>query len=466
MFSSGVERALNLPPDEAVKELAALPETQWFERKSGKVAAADLSKPIVAMANAEGGVIAVGLRSGEVEPVSDNADNQIRQAAIDFTRPQVRTQVAEINSSSGRVLILRVAPGDQVHETHKGECYQRIGDESRRLTFSQRQELQWDRGVANFSARPVEGVNVDDLDSKQLTQYQRNLGSSSVERALEARDLLTVNGQVTIAAYLLFANRPQQLFPNAYVRVIKYLDNDRGTGSALQIEDGCDLRCEGSLPEQIEQAKKAISQFLPRRRGLGASGRFESLPIIPQDAWLEGLVNAVIHRSYSISGDHIRVEIFPNRVEITSPGRFPGLSNPASPETISRNARNPRIARVCAEFGFAQELGEGIRRIFNEMRKMGLTDPMYQQTPEAVRLTLSASNTVPSQILDQVGGSGKLILDALRQAQRPLGTGQIVEIVGLARPTVLRHLRRLAEVDLVYREGASPKDPRATWSLK
>jgi ATP-dependent DNA helicase RecG len=108
-------------------------------------------------------------------------------------------------------------------------------------------------------------------------------------------------------------------------------------------------------------------------------GLFEAQPIVPRDAWLEGVVNAVIHRSYSLAGDHIRVEIYPDRVEIESPGRFPGLANPASPLLISRFARNPRIARVCADLRIGQELGEGIKRIFEEMRRVGLTDPVYKQ---------------------------------------------------------------------------------------
>jgi ATP-dependent DNA helicase RecG len=72
---------------------------------------------------------------------------------------------------------------------------------------------------------------------------------------------------------------------------------------------------------------------------------------MPRDVWLEGLVNAVLHRSYSMAGDHVRVETFPNRIEIENPGRFPGLADPAAPLSISRYARNSRIVRVCSDLG-------------------------------------------------------------------------------------------------------------------
>jgi ATP-dependent DNA helicase RecG len=131
-----------------------------------------------------------------------------------------------------------------------------------------------------------------------------------------------------------------------------------------------------------------VAEAQPRRRALKADGVVGEVPLVPEDAWLEGLVNAAIHRSYSLAGDHIRIEIFSNRIEITSPGRFPGLVDAANPLEAPRYARNPRIARVCADLQFGQELGEGIRRMFEEMRLAGLVDPLYEETPASVRLTL------------------------------------------------------------------------------
>lgn len=465
MLPAAVDQALRLPAEEAVSHLLDLPENQWFERKSGVIKPADLAIPIVAMANSEGGVIVAGLSDSRVVPVSDRADNDLRQAAVDFTRPPVRIHVQELMTSEGRVLVFRVGPGDHIHETNKGECYQRIGDESRRLTFAQRQELEWDRGAASFDGTTAPEASIDALSTTLLENYQHALGSASFELTLKARDLLTKTGDVTVAAYLLFAQRPQLSFPNAYVRILKYAEIDRRAGRTHTLEDGADIRCEGSLPTQITQAMTAIDELIPQRRALTDSGRFEGTPMIPRDAWLEGLVNAVVHRSYSIGGDHIRIEIFPNRIEITSPGRFPGMADPVNPESISRNARNPRIARVSADLGITQGLGEGIRRIFSEMRRVGLSDPMYIQTSEAVRLTLLASDAVPSDVISSLGSGGMKILDALRLAQRPLGTGQITELVDLARPTVLRHLNQLREADLITWDGDSPKDPRATWRL-
>ena len=361
-------------------------------------------------------------------------------------------------------MVKQVDPGERVHETTAGECYLRVGDESRRLGFAQRQELEYDRGGAPFDGTPVD-VRIEDLDKAQVEAYQEAIGSSSPEGMLRARGLLTRDGRLTVAAYQLFGERPQDLFPNAQVRVLRYRGVERGTGAGLTLEDAADVRCEGSIPQQIAQAAQVIGSLVPDRRALGASGRFEAVPVIPRDAWLEGLVNAVLHRSYSMAGDHVRVEIFPNRIEISSPGRFPGLVDPTRPLNLSRYARNPRLARVCSDLGIAQELGEGIRRIFDQMRARGLTDPLYTQTAASVQLTLFLSDALPAEVRAALPAGALKVLDALRRAGRPLGTGQVADVAGVTRPTASRHLQRLQDAGLVAWEGQSPKDPRAAWRL-
>lgn len=462
-------RALSLPANEVGAALNGLPETQWFERKSGRVSAKDLAVPLVAMANAEGGTIVVGLHGGTVEGVRPDRLNELRQAAIDHTSPPVRARPSEVTAwapsgDSMMLLVLTVEPGERLHTLTNGTCYLRIGDESRRLTAAQQQELGYDRGSATYDATPVE-LQTSDLDAAQLAAYADAIGASSIEKMLTARDLVDRRGRLTVAACLLFDERPQREFPTASVRVLRYGDVDRGTGSSMSLEDAADIRVEGSIPHQIDEAAHHIERLMPKWRRLGPSGLFEPTPRIPRDAWLEGLVNAVVHRSYSMMGDHVRVEIFPNRLEISSPGRFPGIVDPRRPLEIGRYARNPRIARVCSDLGITRELGEGIQRIFREMRRRGLGDPVFTQTPSSVRLVLLASDAVPAAVLGRLSPSAKAILDALRVAGRPLGTGALADLAGVSRMTATRALAALREEGLVTWRGQSAKDPRASWEL-
>ncbi len=184
---------------------------------------------------------------------------------------------------------------------------------------------------------------------------------------------------------------------------------------------------------------------------------------MPSDAWLEGIVNAVVHRSYSLGGDHIRVEIFSDRIEITSPGRFPGIFQTRDPLGSPRYARNPRIARVCADLHYGQELGEGIRRMFAEMQAAGLQDPLYQQTDASVRLTLS-TEPADREVEARLPRGAREITAALKQAG-PMSTGEVAALLNVTRVTARTRLEELRDAGIIEWHGKSAKDPRASWKL-
>jgi ATP-dependent DNA helicase RecG len=360
-----------------------------------------------------------------------------------------------------RLLVLEIEPSGSVHATQRDEVFLRIGDENRKLTFRQRQELIYDKGQAVFDGSRLAEAQLEELSDEQLTRYAELLGHPDPKKLLRDRGLLDRTGGVTVAAYLLFGTVPQQRLPQAYVRVLRYRGTDRGAGAGQQLLH--DQRCEGSIPRVIDQALDAIRGVQPQRQAL-TSGRFRGTPLVPEDAWIEGVVNAVVHRSYSLAGDHIRVDIFDDRIEIESPGRFPGLVDPIDPRHISRFARNPRIARVCADMRFGQELGEGIRRMFEEMHAAGLADPVYAQTAGSVRLTLSAVPVDRAQEA-KLPSRSRDILEILRKAGQ-LGTGEIADAIDMGRPGVIRRLKALEEAGLIEWSGNSPKDPRAFWKIR
>lgn len=160
-----------------------------------------------------------------------------------------------------------------------------------------------------------------------------------------------------------------------------------------------------------------------------------------------------------MAGDHVRVEIFPNRIEIENPGRFPGLADPSKPLSISRYARNPRVVRVCSDLGIARELGEGIKRIFGEMRSLGLTDPIYSQSSGSVRLVLSSADALPEDVRASLPKAARKVLDTLRLEGRPMGTGQIAELASIARPRASRHLQTLRNLEMVPGTAKGPRTP-------
>jgi ATP-dependent DNA helicase RecG len=467
MSTTAIERALTSLPQSVGPALLELPEDQWLDRKSARVAGRDLANNMIGFANAEGGFLIVGLHDGKVEGIGTDAKrrNEQLQANLDFCVPPVRAEVRYVDCVNERgeadqLFVLEIHPSEVVHANQRDEVFLRVGDENRRLGFAQRQELLYDKGQSNFETRPS-GAGLDCLDMNLLRSYAVALEARDPIRMLQAREL-TTDDQLTIAGCLLFAESPQRFLPEAFIRIVRYRGKDRGTGSRQQIIE--DVRIEGPLPEQMLNARDLAQRLQPVRRALVEGGRFGDVPLVPEDAWLEGIVNAAIHRSYSAGGDHIRVEIFDDRIEISSPGRFPGLVDVTRPLEATRFARNPRIARVCSDLNFGQELGEGIRRMFEEMRAAGLNDPIYRQTSGSVVLTLLAE-PVDRQLESRLPEKARAITAALRNDQR-LSTGEVAELLGVSRPVAQRELAALREAEVIEWVGNSPQDPRAYWRLK
>lgn len=467
MGTIAVETALRVLPSEVGANLIQLSEDQWLERKSSRIAPRDLANTLIGFANADGGIVIVGLADGEVEGTRDNLErrNAQFQANIDFCTPPVRARHRLIDcidrdGEPNELLAIEVEPGDSVHANQKDEVYLRVGDENRRLSFAQRRELLFDKGQASYEATSS-GVSLDEADRPLLENYAIAVSAPDPERLLRARGLAN-DDELTIAGCLLFAEAPQAVLPEAFIRVLRYRGRERGSGARQQLIE--DIRLEGPIPRQLSDAREQVERLQPTRRALGEGGTFEDVPLVPGDAWLEGIVNAAVHRSYSMVGDHIRVEVFDDRIEISSPGRFPGLVDLSHPLETTRFARNPRIARVCADLSLGQELGEGIRRMFEEMRQAGLTDPVYRQTSGSVELQL-LSEPVDRQLEGRLPENARAITRALRSAGR-MSTGEIREVLGVSRPTAQRELGILRDAGIVEWVGKSPRDPRAYWQLK
>lgn len=466
-----IEELALLGDRERINLLRSRIEDQWFDRKGARVRARELADTMVALANAEGGLIAIGLGNRAVEGVDSDADaqNDWRQAARDHIRPPVRARVELVpcinrSGDPDHLMLIEIGASEQAHENARGEILLRIGDEDRRLGPIEAQELRYEKGGTFFDATAVRGASQEDLDPRLVEAYLRRVGRASrPQEALAARGLLAPVGDglvPTVAGILTLGRDPQRFYPEAFVRLLRYRGHSQETGARSNVVR--DVRVEGSLTAQLARARRLLRGWLESAIRLGRGGRFGAQTVIPEPVWLEAIVNATVHRSYSIGGDHIRVSLFDDRLEVESPGRLPGL---VRIETIreTRFARNPRIARVLLELGHGRELGEGVNRMFEDMEAAGLPDPVYRQGSASVRVAL-LMDPLAARIARLLPLGADRLVETL-SADGRVTTAQAAELMGVSVPTVRKYLRRLAEAGFLEREEESPQDPRGYWSL-
>ena len=461
-------------------------ESQYFDRKSARIRPSDAARHVVALSNAAGGKLVIGIEDGgEVTGFARDGAHAIEDfeqmpltccEPIPMVKP-VRLPVTNSHGGDDVVLVLdvRASTDHVIARRSDGAVFLRQGDRSVELGHDQITALEYDKNQRRFEDEVDARSTVDDIDPEVMARYKEELGTDAPdEQVLRSRGMLR-DGHLTNAGVLLFAKNPTQFIPCARVRVIRFDGSQMETGRRLNIVK--ERTFDGSLPKVIEGTKAMISEQLREFQYLGDDGRFKVIPEYPEFAWFEGLVNAVTHRNYAHSGDHVRVMMYDDRMEITSPGKLP---NVVTLENMrhTRWARNPIIARTLTEFGWVRELNEGVQRIYDEMASCFLNDPIFEEPNDAsVRLTLE--NSITSRVLRRrdalADGVGEAVLESLNEYELSAmqyvyarGRATVRDLAGhLGRSVKVssQTLRGLAERDLLVWHGSNTRDPSQYYEL-
>lgn len=469
---AGAEQDHELSAEEVDAAFVHPAEGQTLERKGPRIDGRELGNAIIGFANADGGLLVIGIQDGQVLGIDRETEKQVnewRQASTRFVQPpaNLRFELIACRNASGeadRIAVLDIESSARVHRNVKGDVYLRVGDTNRRLSPTEAQELLYDKGESAFDGSAVPEAGGWPFDEQAVSRFLRAIRARSAPaEVLTARGLAVERdgeARATVAGLLVLGTTPQRFLPEASVRVLRYRGASRETGTRANVI--ADRRIDGPLGQQVRGAARLLRRWLPEAVRLGTDARFAPEALIPEPVWMEAVVNAVVHRSYSMGGDHIRVELFDDRLEVRSPGRLPGI---VRPENIreTRFARNPRIARALGDLGYGRELGEGVNRMFEEMARVGLPDPVYAQTSSSVLVTLLA-DPLARRILDRLPrGSERFVEFASRRGQ--FTTAEAADLLGVSRPTARRHLYELEGAGLIAHAGSGPKDPRGYWRL-
>lgn len=242
--------------------------------------------------------------------------------------PKVSSTRVDVTNASGEpdvVLVLDVEASTDAVIRRRGDeaVFLRQGDKSPQLGDRQILSLEYDKHQRIFEDEVAEWSGMADVDHDVLDRYKRALGTDSPdEQVLRSRGFLK-DGHLTNAGVLLFAREPSAFLPQARIRVLRYEGTEMGTGRGFNVTK--DVTFDGPIPKAVDGAAALIRGMLREFQYLGDDGRFEIIPEYPEFAWFEGLVNAVTHRDYAFAGDHIRVSVYDDRLEIQSPGRLPNI---------------------------------------------------------------------------------------------------------------------------------------------
>ena len=371
-----------------IEDIRQMPEGQTFDCKSIHIEPKALANTIVAMANADGGMIAVGIsdKTRRIEGVDqDKAHlNEILRTPFDFCMPtiSVTTEFMPCQDSEGNdnhILIIHVPASPRLHANQADEVFWRVGDKSRKLPFEERLQLMYDKGERYYEDSPAYDATIEDIDMDAVKAYMKRIGygKSPMEYLQENKGFLTYKGdvpQVSTACILLFGKRPQNFVPRARVRFIKYYGTEEKVGREMNVIK--DVTCEGRILDQIQKTIDYLETQVKEHSYLGEDGLFKTDREYPKFVIQEMTVNSVCHRDYSIKGTEIQIKMFDDRLVFETPGKLPGI---VRTDNIRHThfSRNPKIAEYLKAYDYVKEFGEGVDRMCRELSAIGTKEPQY-----------------------------------------------------------------------------------------
>ena len=335
----------------------------------------DWANEIAAFANTSGGILLCGVTDeGSIQGMSrkqmDNLERLLVEVCSDSIKPPIRINVfrKEIEECKP-ILLVQVPEGYAQHES-PGGCFYRVGSSKREMTSDERLRLAQRRGQARFlwfDKQTVSGTGSGALAKELWKPLLSAEGAADPELAMEKMGLLATdeNGttRATVSGILLCSEAPEQWLPNACITATCYQGKDRASGQIDAQTIG------GPLNRQIEQALAFVLRNM--RVAARKEPAREDLPQYSTNALFEAMVNAVIHRDYSVPGSRTRLSMFVDRTEIRSPG---GLPNNLTIESMGERqaTRNEALASLLRRIHVEGIEGTGGRRFFMERRGDGV----------------------------------------------------------------------------------------------
>lgn len=347
----------------------------------------DLAKELCAFANARGGTIAFGvdyngttrgLSPGQIRELTRN----IAEAASQVAREPVRHVMQEVSVGESQVLLVRVPESAaKPHIDSRGVIWTRTTTGKARVKSRGELRAMLAAGQAfDVDRQPVTRSYVADLDLAAFAESHRKVvGTPASDAGIDLDRLLenhnvAIDGCLTLAGLLFFGRQPQKYRPELVTKAVAWKTTEAEDSAGYF--DSEDIG--GTLPRQLAETMAFLRRNLLRAQS-GQSVNSEGVLEIPEPVFEELLVNMLVHRNYFLTAPQT-VFVFPDRIEIASPGHLPNKLTVDQAKSGNSIPRNPILQSMAAKLLPYRGIGTGIPRALRAHPRIDFIDD-----PEANR---------------------------------------------------------------------------------
>jgi len=411
----------------------------------------------VAFANTKGGRIFIGINDKNEASGVEISKESLKEWINEISQSTEPTIIPEIDSfeiNGKKIVIITVKESSLKPVAFKGICYIRIKNSNKKLSPKEITELHlqtigesWDSHIIN--------VELDVLDEKKIRDYIA-LANESGRRKIKENPMevmnklgLIKNNKPTLAVVLLFSKNLQKFVSQAKVHCGKF------KFSKIEILD--DSMIENNLIEQVDEVIDFIKKNIKIKFVIKDKPRREEKWEYPLDALREAVINAIVHRDYTLPSE-IQIEVYDDRIEIWNPGELPQgiIIEDLYKKDHKSIPRNKLIAQIFYDIGFIEKYGSGTTRMLELCKKEGIFIE-FREISNGFSV-IFRKDIFNEDYLRNLGLNDRQIkaIYYLKEYEK-LTSSEYAKLVNISKRTARYDLENLIKLKILIKKGESKK---------
>lgn len=384
-------------------------ETKNIEFKKAKDGVPEnLYDTFSSFSNTSGGIIIFGVDEKNNYNISGISHPDILQKKVAeqslLMEPKIRP-IITICEYKGKIIASAEIPELDVfnkpcYYSGKGKMkgsYIRVGDADLPMTDYEIYSFDAFKYKTEDELRCKERIDSDIFNDIAINAYldkllslKPNLVNLDKNTILKMNGIIDKNNCPTICGIMNFGKYPQIFSPNLDIVAVKCACNEYGVADNNEVRFLDNKRLDGTISEMLKLALSFVISNIKKATRVNEYGIREDILEYPIKALREIILNALIHRDYSIhtENDPIRLIIYDDRIEITNPGGLYGRLSIDDLGKVRSDIRNPFIASILEILEVTENRYSGIPTIYAEMKKAGLMEPVFENLRGTFKVTL------------------------------------------------------------------------------
>ena len=380
-----------------IKKIKA--ETQNIELKAAeKGCPTRLFDTLSAFSNQDdGGVMIFGIDEAEGYAVKGVYDAQDLQKKVTEQCKQMEPSVRAlftICDIEGKTIVSAEIPGVDISERpvfYKGVgrikgSYIRVGESDEPMSEYEIYSYEAFRKRIRDDVRVVENAKFNMIDKNRMERYfsavrseRKNLAENVSEEEILELMGIAIEGNPTLAGLMTFSKYPQAYFPQFCVTAVSLPGTELGAVG----EDGerfiDNKRITGAIPDMLEEAVEFVRRNSRTKTIINDNGQRVDKPEYPVKAVREAILNALVHRDYSIHTENVpvRIEMYRDRMEIINSGGLYGKITIDALGKVRPETRNAALANILELLNVTENRYSGIPTMRSEFASAGLPAPIF-----------------------------------------------------------------------------------------